>query len=61
MMLGYVFGDHLMVMTTPSLMLRAMMMSATFEAEVPSVEGKAKGGFRRAKGRVRPGTKESHS
>ncbi len=39
MMLGYACGDHLMVMTTPSLMLRAMMMSATSEAEVPVRQG----------------------
>jgi hypothetical protein len=39
MMLGYARGDHLMAKTTPSLMLRTMMMSATSEAEVPSGKG----------------------
>ncbi len=50
MMLGYTRGDHLMVKTTPSLMLRMVMTSATSEAVVPSGEDKAKGAIPRANG-----------
>jgi hypothetical protein len=39
MMLGYNRGNHLMVKTTHSLMLRTMMTSSMSEAEVPSSEG----------------------
>ncbi len=61
MMLGYASGDHWMAKTTPSLMLRTMMTSATSEDVVPFGEDKAKGAIPQGNGRVRPRTKESCS